>query len=84
MKSYTEKVSITYEVDADVQESTFQNATLQGCMTGDGYVDLSIAVYVDPPDMLDEKALGEWIANALNSLPDGFTADILISDPEEV
>ena len=84
MAEYVKKVKIEHGIDGDTQESSFANATLQSCMTSAGYVDVSIAIHIDPPAMLNEWALSEWIDAGLCVLPEGFRAEVQISNPEEV
>jgi hypothetical protein len=78
------KTIIAHDIDGETQQSSFMNSTLQTCATIVGDVDVSIAIYLNPPRrMLNQYALGTWIDGALSSLPEGFTAEVQISNPEE-
>lgn len=83
MSKYVKKVSIEQGIDGETQESCFMNSTLQTCKTGEGDVEVSIAVYIRPPDMMNEHQLVQWIDAGLCLLPEGFRAEVQISNPQE-
>lgn len=68
-------VSIQTGIDADEQESLFQNATLQTS----GKIAVSIATFVElPPNAQDEKAVVDAVRALLENCPDGLTFEVQV------